>query len=123
MSRDGSLVWLVPDGFLPERSSGSLESHEAICVLNTGPEEARLSLSFFFEDREPIRDARVIVPPERTRHLRVDAPEQVGGAEVPQGVPYALRLKSDVPVTVQHSRMDTSQEALTLMTAMAYPTG
>ena len=38
-----------------------------------------------------------------------------------RGVPYALRVESSVAVTVQHSRMDTSQEALTLMTTMAYP--
>ena len=29
-------VWLIPDGFLPEDSSGKFVSHEAVCVLNTG---------------------------------------------------------------------------------------
>ncbi|MBA2691992.1 MAG: hypothetical protein H0U65_05790 [Rubrobacter sp.] len=115
---EGARIWLIPDGFIPEESSGSHESHEAICVLNTSGWDARLSISFYFEDREPIKDVSVEVPAERTRHIRTDGIE---GVEVPRGVPYAVRVESDAPVTVQHSRMDTTQPALSLMTAMAYP--
>jgi hypothetical protein len=43
------------------------------------------------------------------------------GVEIPRGVPYAMRVESSVLVTVQCSRMDTTQPALSLMTAMAYP--
>jgi hypothetical protein len=118
---EGARVWLVPDGFIPEESSGSQESHEAICVLNTSEEEeARLSVSFYFEDREPIKDVEVVVPAERTLHVRTN---RLRGAEVPRGVPYAMRVESSVPVVVQSSRMDTTQAALSLMTAMAYPVG
>ena len=118
---EGATVWLVPDGFIPEGSTGEQESHEAICVLNTSDEEAGLLVSFYFEDREPVKDVEVVVPAERTRHVRTDRPEQLGGAEIPRGVPYAVRVESDVPVTVQHSRMDTTQAALSLMTTLAYP--
>lgn len=120
---EGARVWLVPDGYIPEESSGEQESHEAVCVLNTSGKEARLSLTFYFEDRAPIKGARVVVPAERTRHFRTDRPEELGGAEVPKGVPYAVRVESSVSVTVQHSRMDTSQAALALMTTTAYPSG
>lgn len=118
---EGAKVWLIPDGFIPEGSTGGLESHEAICILNTSRRDARLSMTFYFEDREPVRGEAVVVPAERTRHLRTDRPEQVGGAELPRGVPYAVRVESDVPVVVQHSRMDTGQEALALMTVLAHP--
>jgi hypothetical protein len=120
---EGALVWLIPDGFIPERSAGGLESHEAVCVLNASRREARLSMTFYFEDRGPVRGEGIVVPAERTRHLRTDRPGEVGGARVPRGVPYAVRVESDVPVVVQHSRMDTGQEALALMTALAYPVG
>jgi hypothetical protein len=113
---EGASVWLVPDGFIPEESSGSQVSHEAICVLNTSAEEARLSISFYFEDREPVKDVAVTVGAERTRHIRTDS---LDGAEIPRGVPYAIRIESSVPV--QCSRMDTTQPALSLMTAMSYP--
>ncbi len=115
---EGARVWLIPDGFIPEKSSGEQESHEAICVLNTSAEHARLSISFYFEDRDPVKDVVVSVPPERTRHIRTD---KMDGVEIPRGVPYAIRVESSVPVTVQCSRMDTTQAALSLMTAMAYP--
>ena len=115
---EGARVWLVPDGCIPEETSGSQVSHEAICVLNTSAEEARLSISFYFEDREPVKDVEVLVPPERTRHIRTD---RIEGAGIPRGVPYAIRVESSVPVVVQCSRMDTTQAALSLMTAMAHP--
>lgn len=118
---EGAKVWLVPDGYLPKESTGEQESHEAICVLNTSPEEARILLAFYFEDRDPMKGIEVVVPPERARHLRIDRPEQVGGFEIPRGIPYAVRVESSVPVTVQHSRLDTSQAALALMTTVAYP--
>src|SRR5215208_7378800 len=115
---EGAKVWLVPDGFIPEESTGVQESHEAICVLNISAEQARLSISFYFEDRDPVKDVGVIVPPERTRRIRTDKME---GVEIPRGVPYAVRVESSVPVTVQCSRMDTTHPALSLMTAMAHP--
>jgi hypothetical protein len=115
---EGAKVWLLPDGFIPGESTGAQESHEAICVLNTSAEQARLSISFYFEDRDPVKDVVVVVPPERTRHIRTD---RMDGFEIPRGVPYAVRVESSVPVTVQGSRMDTTQPALSLMTAMAYP--
>ena len=118
---EGAYVWLIPDGYIPEESTATLLSHESICVLNAADEQAHLSITFYFEDRDPIRDVRVTVPPERTRHIRTDLPEHLGGATVPKGVPYAVRVACDVPVTVQHSRVDTSQEALALMTTMAHP--
>lgn len=122
MTPDGARIWLVPDGYIPVGGSGGLESHEALCVLNTGPEDARLRITLYFEDREPIRDLEVVVPAERTRHVRTDRTEDIG-AEVPRGVPYAARVVSSAPVVVQHSRLDATQPALALMTTMAHPVG
>jgi len=114
-------LWLIPDGFLPEGSSGEQESHEAVCVLNTLDKEVSLLISFYFEDREPVEGIRAVVPARRTRHIRTDLPEHLGGIELPRGVPYAVRVESDSPVVVQHSRLDSSQQALALMTTLAYP--
>lgn len=118
---EGAYVWLIPDGFIPAESSGSLESHEAISFLNTSERDAHVSISFYFSDREPIKDIRVTVAAERTRHIRTGDRETLSGAEVPKGIPYAVRVESDVPISVQHSRMDTSQEPLALMSTIAYP--
>ena len=118
---EGTHVWLIPDGYLPAGEAGGQPSHEAICVLNTGTADATLRLTFYFEDRPPLHDVTVVVPAERTRHIRTDRPEDLGGQALPRGVPYAIRVVSDQPVTVQYSRLDASASTLALMTTIAHP--
>lgn len=116
----GEYMWMIPDGFLPERSSGILESHEAICLLNCNPETATIQVTVYFEDRDPIRDIELKVPGDRTKHIRTDLMDK-GGIKIPRGIPYAIKVESDIPVIVQHSRMDSTQAENTLMTSIAYP--
>ena len=127
---EGRRVWIVPDAYLPpltaegemKRASGQgYWSHESLCIVNTGPKPARLSLNFYFEDRPPVKNIRVTVGAERTWHIRFDKPEQLGGFRVPAGVPYALRVESDVPVVVQHSRLDTTQPNCAFLSVVAHP--
>jgi hypothetical protein len=118
---DGARVWYIPDCWLPGGASGNEVSHEAICVLNVGERDAELSISLYFEDRNPIHDVRAVVPAESTRHLRMDIPEQIGGVEVPPRVPYAARVDSSEPVLVQYSRLDCSTPQMALMTTTAIP--
>ena len=106
----------MADGFLPAEPP----SHEAACVLNAGVREAQLRFTFFFEDREPLGPVELILPARRTRHLRLDDPAQLGGLELPRGVPYAYAVESDERVVVQHSRLDTSGGGYTLFTTIAY---
>jgi hypothetical protein len=119
VNNHGAKVWYIPDCWLPDGSSGDEVSHECICVLNVAEQDAELSISLYFEDDEPIRDIRVVVPGERTRHLRMDIPEQIGGAEVPRRVPYAARVVSSEPIFVQYSRLDCSTPQMALMSTTA----
>jgi len=121
----GHRRWYIGDGYLAPDSpdKGDLISHEAICVLNAGSEDANCSLTIYFEDREPIRDIPLKVRAERTWHVRLDKPDHLGGAEIPRGVPYALALQSDRNVIVQHSRLDTRQANLAYFTAIGYAEG
>jgi hypothetical protein len=116
----GKLRWFVPDGYLPAESSHGVESHEAACVLNVSDQDARVAFTFYFEDREPIGPVDVTVEARRTRHIRLDDPTSLGGVELPRGVPYAYAVASDVPIVLQHSRLDTSAGAYTLFTTLAY---
>ncbi|MGW3809297.1 sensory rhodopsin transducer [Micromonospora sp. NPDC005113] len=113
--------WLVPDGWMPPRGTADVEGHEAVCLLNTGDRPARVTLTFFFEDAEPVAVEGLGCDARRTRHFRLDRPEEIGGYELPAETPYALVVDSDVPITVQHTRVDTRATALTLMTTMAVP--
>lgn len=117
----GAKTWMVPDCFLPETSSGELESHESTCILNARSRMARLKLTAYFEDRNPIAGLKAICPARRTNHIRINALKNAAGESVPKGRPFALVVESSVPVVVQHTRLDSTQPALALMTTMAFP--
>ncbi len=118
---DGARVWIIPDGYLPRGGQG-IDSHEAICVLNTGAEAARLVVTAYYSDRPPQRGNPVTVPGERDVHLRLDMPGEIG-LSIPQETPYGLRVESDRPVVVQHSRMDTRLGGMALFTTMGFIAG
>ncbi len=113
----GRTEWMIPDMYWPEITSpGHYVSHEAICVLNTGDRDASLEIVFYFEDREPVVRSGLVCGARRTNHIRMD---KLGA--VPKGVPYAALVRSDVPVVVQYSRLDTTQAENGLITTIAYP--
>ncbi|WP_123043682.1 sensory rhodopsin transducer [Cohnella candidum] len=116
----GERHWFIPDGYIPPDSTGDLVSHESVCVLNTSSEDALLSFTVYFEDREPIENVLVVVPGRRSRHIRTSTLAKEGEA-IPPGVPYSLAVSSDVPVVVQYSRQDATQAANALLSVMAYP--
>jgi hypothetical protein len=115
----GKRHWFVPDAFLPADSSGRFASHEAACLLNAGNDDARVTFTFFFEDRDPRGPVEIALAARRTSHVRLDDPAALAGVELPRGVPYAYSVESDVPIVLQHSRLDTSG-GYTLFTTIAY---
>ncbi len=116
---EGARIWIIPDGYLPRGGQG-IDSHEAICVLNSGRETAHLVVTAYFADRAPLHSAPIAVPGERDLHLRLDAPAELGGLAIPQETPYGLRVESDRPVILQHSRMDTRLGGMALFTTMGF---
>ncbi|MFC5467560.1 sensory rhodopsin transducer [Cohnella suwonensis] len=116
----GEKLWFIPDGYIPEISSGGLTSHESICVLNTSSEEALLRVTIFFEDRDPMEDLMVVVGARRTKHIRTSSLHKEG-TPIPVGVPYAIEIASDIPIIVQYSRLDSTQAENALMSVMAFP--
>lgn len=116
----GHQLWYIPDGYIPSTSSGTLTSHESICVLNCGGEDALLRITIYFEDRDPLDNIMVVVPSRRTKHIRTSS-LQSEGRSIPVDVPYAIEVQSDVPVIIQYSRLDATQAENALMSVIAYP--
>lgn len=118
----GFRTWMIPEGYIPEYSTGpepEMTSHETACVLNAGDEDAVVEITVYFADREPVGPYRVEVPARRTKHLRFN---QLGDPEpVPRGTDYASVIRSNQPVVVQHTRLDSRQPANALLTTMAFP--
>jgi hypothetical protein len=119
--RVGAKVWAIPDGYLPEKSTGDLPSHESTCVLNVGAKPATVRLTAYFENRSPMKGFEVVCPPERTIHIRLDRLPNRHGEHIPAGIPFALKVESNRRIIVQHTRLDSTQPALALMTTMAFP--
>ncbi len=118
---DAEYRWLVPDGWMPAKGSKPVEGHEAVCILNLSDTPAQLTFTFYFEDAEPQVLEGLACAPRRTRHFRLDHPEELNGFELAAETPYALVVESDVDVSVQHTRVDTRE--LSLMTTMATRVG
>ena len=117
----GKKIWVIADGYLPEKSNGDFISHESICVLNTGNETAKIIITIYFEDREPMEGFEAECKAKRTNHIRMEKIKDNSGKTIPSGVPYAIKVESSYPVVVQHTRLETSQAELGLMTTMGNP--
>jgi hypothetical protein len=59
------------------------------------------------------------VPARRTRHVRFN--DLTDPAPVPRDTDYSSLIESDVPIVVQHTRLDSRQAALALLSTMAFP--
>ena len=117
----GRRRWAIAEGYIPEWSHGpkpEFESHETVCVLNAGDVDAHVALTVFFKDREPAGPFRVTVGARRTLHLRFN--ELRDPERIPRGTDYASVLESDVPVVVQHTRLDSRQMHNALLSTIAY---
>jgi hypothetical protein len=118
----GATRWVIAEGYIPGASSGSgraFESHETACILNAGERDANVRITLYFADREPVGPYRVTVAARRTRHVRFN--DLADPASVPRDTDYSSVIESDVPIVVQHTRLDSRQAALALLSTMAFP--
>ncbi|BDG10528.1 sensory rhodopsin transducer [Anaeromyxobacter paludicola] len=118
----GRRRWAIAEGYIPPFSSGKVgrafESHETACLLNAGASDAHVRITIYFPDREPAGPYLVTVPARRTLHLRFN--DLASPAPVPRGADYASVLESDVPIVVQHTRLDARQAESALLSTVAF---
>ncbi len=118
----GKKEWSIAEGYIPSGGVGeddpALVSHETACILNPGDEDAQIEITVFFKDREPAGPYRTTVAARRTLHLRfndLDDPEPV-----PRDTDYASVIRSDQPIVVQHTRLDSRRGGVALLSTMGY---
>ncbi len=117
----GHRRWAIAEGYIPDWSTGpepQFTSHETACLLNTADEEANVEITVYFSDREPVGPYRVTVPARRTLHVRFNDLEEP--EPVPRDTDYASVIESDVPIVVQHTRLDSRQSENALLSTIAY---
>lgn len=118
----GSRHWAIAEGYIPaahnEQTDPRFESHETACLLNVNDVDAHVTIMLYFSDREPVGPYRVTVPARRTLHLRFN--DLADPAPVPRETDYSSVLCSDVPVVLQHTRLDSRKPALALLSTIAF---
>jgi hypothetical protein len=117
----GRKHWAIAEGYIPSQSSfaePALISHETACILNATDTVAHIRITIFFADREPIGPYRVSVAARRTLHLRFN--DLNDPAPVPRDTDYASVFESDVPIVVQHTRLDSRRAEVSLLSTIAY---
>jgi len=121
MNAMGRTRWAIAEGHIPSQSSftdRALVSHETACILNAGGSDAQVSLTIFFADREPAGPYRVTVPARRTLHLRFN--DLVEPSPVPRDTDFSSVFESNVPIVVQHTRLDSRHAEVSLLSTTAY---
>lgn len=121
MREIGRTTWSIAEGFIPGESTSddrALISHEAACILNATNRTAEIRIMIYFADREPVGPYRVTVPARRTFHLRFN---DLQDPEVPRDTDYASVIESSVPIVVQHTRLDSRNPDISLLSTLAFP--
>jgi|SRR5947209_5719034 len=117
----GRKRWAIAEGYIPPSSHGpgpEMTSHEAACLLNTSDHDAHVQIMIYFSDRDPVGPYEITVPANRTKHVRFNNlkdPEPI-----PLGTDYSSVIESDVPIVVQHTRLDSRQDANALLSTIAF---
>jgi hypothetical protein len=117
----GRTHWAIAEGYIPAQSTGpepQMTSHETACLLNASDAPAHVRITIYFEDREPAGPYTLEIPPRRTRHVRFN--DLRDPEPIPPDTDYASVIESDVPIVVQHTRLDSRQSENALITTIAY---
>ncbi len=121
MTPIGHKRWTIAEGYIPGWSHGpepQMTSHETACILNAGDEDAEVRMFVFFSDRDPAGPYKFTVPAQRTKHVRFN--ELKDPEPIPKDTDYASVIESNVPIVVQHSRLDSRQAENALVSTIAF---
>jgi hypothetical protein len=117
----GRKVWAIAEGYIPGESTGpapEMTSHETACLLNASDTDAHVNITIFFSDREPVGPYSILLPARRTKHVRFN--DLKDPTPIPRDADYASIITSDVPIVVQHTRLDSRQTANALLSTIAF---
>jgi len=117
----GRRLWAIAEGYIPDRSTGTgdMISHEAFCILNAADTDAHIEVFIYYEDRDPVGPYRLTVPARRTRHFRFN--DLKDPEPIPDATNYSSVISADIPIVVQHTRLDSRQAENALISTIAFP--
>ena len=113
----GKQIWVIAEGYIPSWGSG-LTAHETACILNASDKDAHVEITIYFSEREPVGPYTIKVAARRTKHLRFN--DLKYPKPIPYDTAYSSVIVSDVPVVIQHTKLDSGQTANALLSTIAY---
>jgi len=117
----GKRTWAIAEGYIPSWSHGpehEMKCHETACILNAGEQDAHIQITVFFSDRDAVGPYEVTVPAKRTKHVRFN--DLRHPQPIPMATDFSSVIESDIPVVVQHTRLDSRQDANALLSTIAF---
>lgn len=118
----GKRRWAIAEGYIPGGSvdphDHALVSHEVACLLNPSAQDAQIEITIFFEDRDPVGPYKILLPARRTKHLRFN--DLTDPEPIPRDTSYASIIESSVPIIVQHTRLDSRNPNIALLSTIAF---
>jgi hypothetical protein len=117
----GRTRWAIAEGYIPATSHGpdpTMTSHETVCLLNAGDTDADVTITIYFTNRPPAGPYRIVVPAQRTRHVRFN--DLADPEPIPRETEYSSVIESSVPIVAQHTRLDSRQAENAVMTSIAF---
>lgn len=102
----GKKVWIFPDAELPPVGVNLIPGHESIIITNTGDQDAHITITLIYTDKEPIKVPEIVVGARRVRCLRTNVEADFGPYTAKFEEQYAIMLESDVPVVAQYGRAE-----------------
>lgn len=118
----GNKTWVIAEGYIPDASTGpspDFTSHETACILNASDVDANVKIYIYFSDRDPVGPYSFKVKAQRTKHVKFN--DLKDPESIPKATDYSSVIESDVPIVVQHTRLDSRQSENALLSTIAYP--
>ena len=124
MTTIGNKKWAIAGSNIPARSHGDepeFTSRDSLWLLNTSNEDAEVSITIYYADRDPVGPYEIQVAGERVRQVRFN--DLIDPQAIPLCVDYAAVVESSVPIVVQLSQLDTRQAENARTLSLAFPAG
>lgn len=102
----GHKKWCIPDMHLTANGTAPTPAHECISFVNTGKQDALVTMTLLFADeRDPIVLENIVVVPMKSVRLRTDQLE-AWNVEIPVYTPYSAVIESTEKIVVDYSRLN-----------------
>ncbi len=120
MKELGKKYWLIPDCELPPEGEGEMKGHESVIIVNDTKKRAKIKVTLYFSDRDPVENIEWVVEPQRVKCFRTNNADDMCGFIVPFNTQYAMKICSSEKIVVQYGRLDNRQANLAFYTTLGY---